>query len=275
MLSTLRNWTHGSKKTLVQKYTDDLSHITSQIHELDGKLKRSQVSMDNLQSQLTYYGSGLIISLFAFLYWEYNGNWFVVFTGFVIGVFVTALSKWSAYKVYQWIRERQSLKLGKLRAVHQEKLEKLKEETNYHATNSIIQRFSQGEDQSEDAMLLMDEELKSKYEELNVLKDELAQFRQNDSLKDKQERDKWFDKVINALAGGDNINGMSRPIVCNKCKRQTGAYRMGNRPLQFVCPFCGWSINENEGSHQPTIGKDSGTKSTSVKHDKSGKKGSH
>lgn len=259
MLSTLRNWTHGTKKTLVQKYTDDLSHITSQIHELDGKLKRSQVSMDDLQSQLTYYGSGLIISVFAFLYWKYNGNWFIVITGFVISIFFTALSKWSAYKVYQWIRERQSRKLGKLRAIHQEKLEKLKEETNYHATNSIIQRFSQGEDQSEDAMQLMDEELKSKYEELNNLKDELAQFRQNDSLKDKQERDKWFDKVINALAGGDNVNGVPRPIVCNNCKRQSGAYHLGNRPLQYICPFCAWSVNENEGNHQAIV-KDSSPK---------------
>lgn len=249
MFSTIRGWTSGSKKTLVQRYTDDLSQITTQIHELDGKLNRSQKTMDKLQSYLTYYGVAYLICVLAYLYWTTKGKWVLLAVGMIVCVLLLGLIKYSAYRTYLWFRSRQSRKLGKLRALHQKKLEKLKEETNYHATNSIIQRFSQGEDHSEDALLLMDEELKNKYKELSNLKEELAQFRQDDRLKDKKERDKWFDKVINAVAGGDSVSGMFLPIVCPKCKGQTGLYHLGNRAFKYVCPLCGWTINDVKDGH--------------------------
>lgn len=242
MFSTIRNWGSGSRKTLVQRYTDDLSQITTEIHELDRKLKTSQQAMDHLQSVLTYYGGGLTISVFSYAYWRWDGNWVSIALAVAMSITLLVLIKYAAYKAGQWNRGRQSRNLAKLRASHQEKLEKLKEETNFHATNSIIQRFSQGEDQSEDAMLLMDEELRNKYKELNDLKDELAQFKQEDTLKDKKERDKWFDKVINALAGGDSVNKMFLPVVCPKCKAQTGVYHLGNLAFKYVCPLCGHTV---------------------------------
>lgn len=258
MFSAIRGWGSGSKRTLVQRYTDELSQITTQIHELDNKLKRRQITMDHLQSHLTYYGSGITASVFAYLYWKYDGNWLLLAMGLLGCIVLLAIVKYSAHRVDQWLRGRQSAKLGKLRAVHQKKLEKLKEETNYHATNSIIQRFSQGEDQSEDAMILMDEELKDKYKELHTLKEELAQFRQDDRLKDEHERNKWFDKVINAVAGGDTVNGMFLPVICSNCKRQTGLYHLGNRAFKYVCPVCGWKVDNSpeasekpEGQHEP------------------------
>lgn len=202
--------------------------------------------MDSLQSHLTYYGTALIMCTFAYVYWKYNESWVYMIVGVLLTILVVGTCKWSAYKIDNFVRRKQSTQLAKLRASHQEKLEKLKEETNYHATSSIIQRFSGGEDQTEDALTLMDEELKGKYEELNELKEELAELKQEDTLKNEKERDKWFDKVINAVAGGDDFNKMIVPIICSNCKGQTGAYRMLNRPLQYVCPLCGWSINENK-----------------------------
>lgn len=214
--------------------------------------------MDQLQSHLTYYGSGLTASVFAYAYWKFEGSWVLLFACVIGCVAFLIVVKYGAYRVDQWMRDRQSVKLGKLRALHQKKLEKLKEETNYHATNSIIQRFSQGEDQSEDAMLLMDEELQDKYKELHNLKEELAHFRQDDRLKDKHERDKWFDKVISAVAGGDTVNGMFLPVVCPKCKGQTGLYHLGNRAFRYVCPLCGWVIDSTseESKETPNTNKE-------------------
>ncbi|QLQ79971.1 hypothetical protein HG537_0C06200 [Torulaspora globosa] len=243
MLSTIRNWGSGNRRTLVQRYTDELSQITGEIHELDRRLKSSQQAMDNLQSMLTYNGSGVVVAVFAYLYWVWDGQWFRIAVGVAGCIAIMAVVKYTAYRSGQWNRNRQSRKLAKLRALHQEKLEKLKEETNYHATSSIIQRFSQGEEQSEDAMILMDEELRDKYRELNDLKEELAQFKQEDKLKDKKERDKWFDKVINALAGGDTVNKMFLPITCPKCQAQTGVYRLGNLAFRYVCPVCGYAVD--------------------------------
>lgn len=255
MFSTIRGWGSGSKKTLVQRYTDDLSQITTEIHELDRKLRTSQQVMDYLQSELTYYGSGLTISVFAYSYWRWDGNWFGLAASVAASLVLLVLIKYTAYKAGQWNRNRQSRKLAKLRASHQEKLERLKEETNYHATSSIIQRFSQGEDQSEDAMILMDEELRNKYKELSQLKEELAHFKQDDRLQDKKERDKWFDKVINALAGGDTVNKMFLPIICPECKVQTGVYHLGNLAFKYVCPQCGCSIDTSKGQASKQLEK--------------------
>ncbi|QLG73067.1 hypothetical protein HG535_0E01510 [Zygotorulaspora mrakii] len=253
MFSAIKKLTSGSKKTLVQRYTDELSEITSQIHDLDRKLEKSQLYIDRLQSHLTYYGAAITICTFAYLYWKYEDNWIYVIVGIVTTILLIGICKWGTYRVHDFIRRNQSKKLARLRARHQEKLEKLKEETNYHATNSIIHRFSGGDDQSEDTLKLMDEELKGKYEELNDLKKELAQLRNDDTLKTQTERDKWFDKVINAIGGGNDFSKMMVPIVCGNCRAQTGSYRMLNRPLNYACPICGWIINEtNEGMTNAT-----------------------
>ncbi|GAV52361.1 hypothetical protein ZYGR_0AG03520 [Zygosaccharomyces rouxii] len=229
-------WLRGKQKTLVERYTEELTNITSQIHQLDRKLKSSQEASDNLQSQLTYYGLATSVLVLSYMHWIYRCFLPYSILSAITTLALTGLIKSLASRASQWQRERQSRKLSRLRASHQQKLNKLKEETNFHATNSVIQRFSQGEDQTDDAMLLMDEEIGKKYQELKKLQDELNQFRKTGSSKDKQERDKWFDKVLNVLAGGD----IPRPIVCTQCHKHSGAYCVGDAPLAYICPLCGW-----------------------------------
>lgn len=226
----------GKQKTLVERYTEELTSITSQIHRLDQKLKSSQQASDKLQWQLGLYGAISAVAISAYVHWYYASVWLYPLASAGATIFFVILAKGVAARIDQWTRERQARQLDSLRALHQQKLNKLKEETNFHATNSVIQRFSQGEDQSDDAMLLMDEEINKKYHELKDLQEELNQFRKPGGSKDKQERDKWFDKVLNVLAGGD----IPRPIICKKCQRQSGAYRVGNEPLAYICPLCGW-----------------------------------
>ncbi|GCE97339.1 hypothetical protein ZYGM_004894 [Zygosaccharomyces mellis] len=229
-------WLRGRKKTLVERYTEELTNVTSQIHQLDRKLKSSQEASDKLQSQLSYYGLATSILVLSYMHWIYQSVLPYSIASTLATLVLTGLIKNIASRTSQWQRGRQTRKLSRLRASHQQKLNKLKDETNFHATNSIIQRFSQGEDQTEDAMLLMDEEIGKKYHELKKLQEELNQFRQTDNSKDQRERDKWFDKVLNVLAGGD----IPRPIVCTQCHKHSGAYCVGNAPLAYICPLCGW-----------------------------------
>ncbi|CCD24643.1 Lnp1p NDAI_0D03290 [Naumovozyma dairenensis CBS 421] len=252
ILSKVNNTITNSKKTLIQRYTEDLSHITSQIHALESSLQRRQAVLDHFQSQLTFYGLSAIVCLASAAYYysssysenEGNTEW-VWITVLVLGVILLGFLKWVSYKLEGWYKERQDKKLSKLRATHSKKLESLKRETQFHETNSIIQRFSSGSNQDDDAMVLMDEQLSAKYDEFNQLKNELNKLQKdNEFVNNKEKSDVWFDKVIGILAGGNDLNNTIRPIVCSNCKRHTGAYRLLNKPLQYVCPVCGCKLDE-------------------------------
>ena len=263
----------GSKKSLAQKYTEDLSEITLQINALDKALKSNESALRNLQSSLTYYGislSILVVSICTVFHVPSTTSVLLcIIASGVPCIVLLILVKLLTNTVYSRYNQRQYKKLGKLRAAHQKKLNKLKEETHYNETNSIIQRFSSGDDQSQDALLLLDEELSEKYKELNNLKLELEELKKqslrgrdssgiNNSDRDENDgedgaREAWFDKVIGLLAGGNEITHLPRLIVCPRCHRHAGCYRMIGQPINYSCPFCSFTINELE-KPKPTLG---------------------
>ncbi|KAG0668644.1 hypothetical protein C6P45_004543 [Maudiozyma exigua] len=242
------------KRTVVQRYTQDLSQITSDIHILEKNLQRGQLTNDSIQSSLSKYGIAIIVLILSYLYvnptkcfsnWTQSIRLSVVC---VIGIVVLILIKWISSYLYGKYQSYQYKKLNKLKGIHQKKLNELKKETNFHETNSIIQRFSSGEDQSEDAMILIDEELKDKYVELTNLKKELEMLKQKDDNKklNRDEKDVWFDKVIGVLAGGNDLDNLPKPIICPNCQKHSGAYRILGKPILYICPYCQFKIGEND-----------------------------
>ena len=239
------------RRTVVQRYTQDLSEITGEIHSLEKKLMRSQATANHIQSQLTMYGLSLTVLVAAYVYatgilprlTRVNA----VACAFLGCVVLLIVVKWTASQLSGRYERYQQRKLSKLKAVHQKKLNELKKETNFHETNSIIQRFSSGDDQTDDAMILIDDELKDKYTELQTLKTELELVKQkNDKTGlDKAEKDVWFDKVIGVLAGGNDLGNLPTPVVCPNCKKHAGAYRIAGKPMLYVCPYCQFRLGEN------------------------------
>ncbi|SMN19136.1 similar to Saccharomyces cerevisiae YHR192W LNP1 Putative protein of unknown function [Maudiozyma saulgeensis] len=258
MFGKFRSLLSWDKRTVVQRYTQDLSQITGEIHVLEKNLQQGQITINRIQSQLTTYGlmvSGVVMAYVymerIFPYWSVP----VCLTMTFISCIIMLLSlKWLFSLMYGKYQTYQNKKLNKLKAIHQKKLNELKKETNFHETNSIIQRFSSGEDQSEDAMILVDDELKEKYSELQNLKNELESLKQkeNQTGLNKDEKDVWFDKVIGVLAGGNNLDNLPKPIVCPNCKKYSGAYRIIGKPLLFICPYCQYKIGENTDLVQPS-----------------------
>ncbi|EDO18801.1 hypothetical protein Kpol_1028p77 [Vanderwaltozyma polyspora DSM 70294] len=242
MFSTIRRWASGSdSESLVERYTKDLSQITSKIHDLELTMKKNQANLDYWQHELTYYGSGFTMLVFAYCYWYFKDQKLLIIISVLASIIVVIFAKWSLIKLNSIVRNRRNKQLSVLRGLHQEKLEKLKEDTNFNATNSIIQRFSSGENQSEDMVLLLNEEINDKYKELNEVKEELISLKKNDAImNDKEERDKWFDRIIGIVAGGNEV---TKPIVCPKCSKHFGLFRM-DRPIKYKCPECGNIIDE-------------------------------
>ncbi|SCU82790.1 LAMI_0C00914g1_1 [Lachancea mirantina] len=250
-----------TQESLIKKYTRDLSTITSQIHSLDKTLKKKDVTQAKWQRNFNIYGSSLLIALTAVLYTFFKTKaalWLVVAASFAAFIALkVCIKKW-----FNFSAQRTSLKMDKLKAEHQEKLEALKQKTHFYSTNSLIQRFSSGEYQAEDAITLMDEEMKKKHEELGQLQEELRNLKhQEDTQESQAKREKWFDKMLGVLSGGDAVNAQIRPIICQKCGKHAGSYMLPGMPLQYVCPLCGWEL-KSESADSVKVGDEKKSDST-------------
>ncbi|SCU78819.1 LADA_0A07866g1_1 [Lachancea dasiensis] len=242
-----------SQESVIKQYTHDLTSITSKIHQLDQSLKKKDSSKAKWLRRWYLQGTSFLVLLNAALYVRLADK-HLIFASIIVSVLMLVAMKWGTEKWYAFFTQRTLRRMDQLRADHQEKLEALKRKTHFYSTNSLIQRFSSGEHQAEDAVTLMDEEMKTKYEELNKLRDELSTFqKQGNSPESQVQRDKWFDKVLDVISGGDvNTEPQMKPVVCNKCQKHTGSYTVPGLPLQYVCPLCNWRFNSDEDTRPET-----------------------
>ncbi|SCU92426.1 LAFA_0F10374g1_1 [Lachancea sp. 'fantastica'] len=236
-----------SQESLIKQYTQDLARITSQIHELDKRLKQKDAGKSLWHKRFYLHGSGILALLNAVLYAQLNDKHFVI-ASLIMSVVIIIALKSGVDRWYDFSRQRTMRKVERLRAQHQEKLETLKQKTHFYSTNSLIKRFSSGQQEEEDAVTLMDEEMKTKYEELSKLKRELADFqKQGNPHESEAQRDKWFDKVLDVISGGEmKTDSQLKPVVCQKCKKHAGSYTVPGAALQYVCPLCNWRYDSKE-----------------------------
>lgn len=226
----------GDRRTLAERYTQELSEITAQIHTLERALASRETGAQRVRFVLTYYGTTAnVLAIAAAKAWFKLRVWILVAI-FIVGCVLIFLARNAVGHWTQWRTNCAQRQLAKLKARHQHQLDKLKEETNYHAASALIQRFSSGEDGSDDAAILMDEELQAKARELRDLQQQLSKLQQEDS----PDRAAWFDKVIELVAGSDDL---PQRIVCSKCGAHTGAYKLTRtQAVPYVCPECGFRM---------------------------------
>lgn len=259
MFSKVKGLIRGqSQETLIKRYTQQLATITSKIHQLDVALKKKDATRSKWQGYMNLYGSSALAVFTAASYLRLSDKHFILAI-LVASVAAFVLLKWTLNKWFEYSAQRTVRKLDKLRAEHQDKLEALKQKTHFYSTNSLIQRFSSGEHQAEDAVTLMDEEVRSKHEELSKLQRELEGFKSHENTQESQvQREKWFDKVLDVISGGDlKLNSQMKPIVCSECGKHAGSYSIGGTQLHYVCPFCGWKFDTPDGdSHDNEESKD-------------------
>ncbi|CUS24953.1 LAQU0S22e00914g1_1 [Lachancea quebecensis] len=259
MFSKVKGLIRGqSQETLIKQYTHQLATITSKIHQLDLALKKKDVLRSKWQGYLSIYGSSALAVLTAASYLRISDK-HLMLAVLVAAVALFVLLKWTLNKWFEYSTQRTTRKLDKLRAEHQEKLEALKQKTHFYSTNSLIQRFSSGEHQAEDVVTLMDEEVKSKHEELSKLQKELEGFKSHENTQESQvQREKWFDKVLDVISGGDlKLDSQIKPILCSQCGKHAGSYSVSGTQLHYICPFCGWKFdNTEDDAHNNEENKD-------------------
>ncbi|CDO92204.1 unnamed protein product [Kluyveromyces dobzhanskii CBS 2104] len=233
-------------KKLVQRYNKDLSLITNKIHDYETKSRGIEEKAKKVRAATTYYYLTLLMCIIAYVYLKYRPASAVLST--IIGLALLICLRIAITRFYMLLSKKYESRLSALRSLHQDKMEELKQKTNFYYTNSLIQRFSSGESGSDDMMLLMDDEVKMKHEQLEKLKLELDQLRKDETPKkqDFEAREKWFDKALGLLAGGDDLKSLQPSmslISCSQCKKSFGCYSVVGVPFRYVCPNCGFKAS--------------------------------
>ncbi|CCE65386.1 hypothetical protein TPHA_0L00300 [Tetrapisispora phaffii CBS 4417] len=233
--------------SLVDRYTKELTEITGSIHALEAKSSDNEARVKHLQRQLTFYGVAFCVLRVSYVMVNSGVHTLydrTVLLNVVVCMLGVVCAKLGLGRVDEYVRHRRIVRIDELRSQHAARLEAFKKDTDFNLTSSIIKRFSSGANESDDIVLLLDDEIRGKYEELDDLKTELIALEKNDKLKDAKERDKWFDKIINSLAGDSDLGHRYAAIQCGKCQQFTGCYRLAGGPLHYKCANCDEVIEE-------------------------------
>ncbi|CCK72884.1 Lnp1p KNAG_0M00310 [Huiozyma naganishii CBS 8797] len=226
----------GSRKGVVQRYTEDLVRIAAQIEDVEQQLKSLDRRVSRWRRSVSSYGASLTALYASYMYYTSGAQWMLALAALLAGTLVLVLYNLGMRSGAGWIRSYKMRRLAQLRGKHESTVDKLKEETQFNATSSLLQRFQNGDD----ALQVVDTELSLKYDELQQLKDELTQLQTGKQQATKEQNDVWFDKVIGLLAGGNDVQGMPHieKVVCPECDRFAGLYRLPKGDWQYMCPFC-------------------------------------
>lgn len=224
----------------IEQYRDQLSRLSLEIHKTDERLKYMH-GLHGFRVILNRHVLGVLVALAAYCY-KYGVGY--NYMGVLVGVLVLVQLCW--YKIVKMYSEHLLRKLNQLQDLHERTVEQLKTDTNFQETSALLQRFQQGDD----ALLVIDNEIKAREEQLSQLKQEIAQ------CATKEEKDQWFDKLIGVMAGG---NDLLIKCKCTECGSFKGLYRYVNEPIQYQCFQCHAIVDERKQlaqAHTQTGSKD-------------------
>lgn len=213
------------KQNDIDQYRNKLSRLSLEIRQTESKLQQVG-GLRGFKVLLNKHVLVILVGLVTYCY-RYGAAYQSV--GGVVALLVVLQLCW--YKLLQWYGTRLQRKLNRLQDLHERTVEQLKQDTKFQETSALLQRFQQGED----ALLVIDDEIKAREEKLLQLKQEIAQ------CDTKEEKDKWFDKVIGVMAGG---NDLLIKCKCTECGSFRGLYRYVNEPIQYQCFQCHTILDE-------------------------------
>lgn len=171
-----------------------------------------------------------------------------------------------------------------LKTQQRQKIEDLKERTNFYKTKALLDRFDSENQQHElelEQQAQRERELQELHEaqQAQELQQQLqTQFQQHRTFVQPQSQPQfqptWFDRLLDKIivSGDDNNNRYA--LICANCKNHNGLAGPGELPEQviYICPHCGNKngsfFTETESSAATSSGLDRPT--TAVERQKLG-----
>lgn len=241
------------------KFEKDLKYISSSILSNEKALVRYNRVKSQYKTNLLYYTIGIYLSYFAYVYIsnEYSFKNLLVHELVIILIFpflIAALYYLIDY-FYTSLIVRKEKKLEFLKLKHQEKIDELKESTNFHKANELLARFSTGEDlqqlEKEAGEVL---EKRRKYLQLIHEGESQSEALKKLNLGNGDGKTKaLYDSVLNKLLGEDEMDANHRyALICENCFQHNGLAPPGMLPLyvKYICPKCGVLNGEDKPSSE-------------------------
>jgi hypothetical protein len=170
-----------------------------------------------------------------------------------------------------------------LKTQQRQKIEDLKERTNFYKTKALLDRFDSESQQHElelEQQVQRERELQELHEaqQAQKLQQQLqTQFQQQTLIQphnQPQFQPTWFDRLLDKIiVSGDDSNNRYA-LICANCKSHNGLAGLGELPEQviYICPHCGYKngsfVPETESSTATSSGLDRTT--TAVERQKPG-----
>lgn len=142
-------------------------------------------------------------------------------------------------KLFNFRKNKYELELESLKLKHEEKIEELKQKTNFQSTRSLLERFSDGHDINEEIELK-----KKELEELNRLSAAMAadQEKGKGQQGSTNKKKNVLDFMVNSFIGSDDelSSGHRFALICQNCHNHNGLAPPGKVSIKYRCPVCGF-----------------------------------
>ncbi|KAH3900049.1 uncharacterized protein SCODWIG_03143 [Saccharomycodes ludwigii] len=236
------------KNTNLEKYSLEFEDITNKIEYYTERINKSKANYNFrtfLKLLFTLVVCNIILGFILKYYVSYHYYYYQSFHGYiklftiVSDLLILYLYRKSHYhRINKWTK-----KIIRLRKLHQDKIEDLKNSTSFNSVGALINRYSAGQNGDEDEAKLLDKEVLAKKKQLQELKEELDVLRKQGGGANIASSNKWFDKALSLLSGEencitDNNSGNMEIVICPICKANSGMFKWKFTTINFICPNC-------------------------------------
>ncbi|ODV86408.1 hypothetical protein CANARDRAFT_6883 [[Candida] arabinofermentans NRRL YB-2248] len=233
------------------KFEKELKKITTDLSKTERRIKELKKNGSSNKWMVTTSLVVLYLSFVTYIYFIQKTH---VVTKQLIHIGVCPVLIFILHRTiggtYSYFIRRSELKLERVKDLHSLKMEELKEATNFHKTNELLSRFSNGEDL---------EELQKQADEINAKKQEyLNIINKGGKLPNanSENSSKVVDSVLGWVIGQDELSSETRyALICTNCYQHNGLAPPGTQPkfVKYICPKCGVTNGEEKPEEKKPI----------------------
>ncbi|GMG20226.1 unnamed protein product [Ambrosiozyma monospora] len=261
----------STKQFSPDQFEKDLKNLSHRITGTEKRIVSLRANKSYYSKVLPVYISCLYLLFVSYVYFIKHNRW--TNNHILVAVLSPALSFSTYYLLLytlNYLISTNDLALNGLRDQHREKLDELKEQTNFYKTNELLTRFSNGEDFKELELQAREIE-KKKQEYLKLIKEgklpnpsKLAAANGDGS----DGGNKIYDGFLKFMLGEDELSADARyALICCNCFQHNGLAPPNVLPqkVKYICPKCGFlNGNEEEEKKEKVPVVDGNEKSNSV-----------
>lgn len=221
------------------RFESELQYVSSRISKNEKRLRNYTAQRRHYQRVIPLYFTTVYIAYFSYVYkfgdlYDKETVIRLVVIPVIIGIiYYTVLT------IFGYLIDKAESSLEYWKNEHREKLDTLKERTNFDKTKELLARFSDGEDLKE--MEKEAEEISKKRQEYIELIQSGEKGKIFDDLK-KNANNSIYDHFITKLLGDNEMGPENRyALICPHCFTHNGLAPPGKlaSDVQYKCPKCG------------------------------------